>query len=882
MKSNIKEDILSIVKKINLHYFSIQSLSNDELRDKMAKIEALVANSKDKQKALDDVLPEVYAIVKETAHRLTTGDIIVSANSNDEYIAESFDFVKIDNGKAVYRNKWYAGGVPFEWKMIHYEEQLLGGILLHKGYAVEMLTGEGKTLVATLPVMLNALTHDGVHMMTVNSYLSKRDFELTRPIYMFYGLTADCIEYYPDGNIRRKKAYDADITFGTNSSFTFDYLFDHLVTDPSECVQQKHTFAIIDELDSILIDEAITPHIVGGGNYYNHGKVFEENLPIVKELLNTESVHPLYKYDILRKEAGFTKEGMSWLASKKQIPDLFSVMKTYEVDNYDELDLTEKKELLEKMFVQNVLYQLLFALTIYEKDIDYVVDNEKIKILDPNTGRIKERSRWEHGLHTAIEVKEGVEVQDDFDGMAVISLKNYFKLYNKVAGMSGTIMTVKEELETTYGLKCEALPTHKPLIRVDMPLCVYRTEEQKEKAIINLIKDNHRGGRPTLVGCLNLKRSESIARLLENDDIPFNRLDAKTIKQESITIAKAGTGNTITVATSVAGRGTDIKPSLDALENGGLMVIGTDLFDSVRIDNQLKGRTGRQGNPGSSVFFASLEDSILKNLSREDQAMLEELSKCKKDEELNDNKIQSFFLKAQSNRESLLYRRRVNTARKDDVVAPRRQKFYNQRSNLLFNPESSTQLVEQIAKANRIPVDTINNHLNELYYKTKELLRRSIRNNPFITSVFVAFSDNRHSFAIHLNVHDVFESRRYFDREFKRQVLLQVFDKEWKTFVIYMMGDLDEHEIDLLDDKYEGMMKEINAIVLGRLTNSAILFDMKSREEQFEYDDKSTSKPVIPLSVIAPDDPCPCGSQKKYRECHGNDIHGNTFMKRRR
>jgi preprotein translocase subunit SecA len=383
------------------------------------------------------------------------------------------------------------------------------------------------------------------------------------------------------------------------------------------------------------------------------------------------------------------------------------------------------------------------------------------------------------------------------------------------------------------------------------------------------------------VGCINIKRCETIARLLEEQTILFNRLDAKTIKEESVTIAKAGIGNTVTVATSVAGRGTDIKPSQDALDNGGLMVIGTDLFDSVRIDNQLKGRTGRQGNPGSSVFFASLDDSILKYLNKDEQNQFETLIKNKLDDELNDAQILSFFAKAQSNRESLSYQSRVSTARKDDVVAPRRLKFYSQRNDLLFNPQSSIMLVEQIAKEKNISIDTIDNHLNELYQKTKELLKRSKRNNPYATHALVAFSNNRHSFAIHFSIHSVIISREDFDTEFKRQVLLQVSDKEWKNFVIYMMGDLDSHEIDLLDEKYEKMMSRIKAIVLSRLTNSTIIFDVKQPEESPESTGRSTPQPIRPPIVIAPDDSCPCGSQKKYRECHGRGIHG-TPMKRRR
>lgn len=879
--SKVLDKYRKLVDSINMEYNTLCRLSNDELRMKLYQIADAINDSENKNNALDEHLVPVFAIVKETARRFTEGNIIVSANDYDIYLSETYDFVVIENDKAIYKKRWDAGGVPFEWNMVHYDEQLLGGILLHKGYAVEMLTGEGKTLVATLPVMLNAFTHEGVHLMTVNSYLSKRDFELTRPMYMLYGLTADCIEYYPNGDARRKKAYNADITFGTNSSFTFDYLYDHLAMDPAKCVQQKHTFAIIDELDSILIDDAGIPHIIGGGNYYNHGKYFEENLPIIKELLESGNALSLYESDNLHKKAEFTKEGKAWLAAKKQIPDLFAVEKTYEIDDFDELIPTEKNELLEKIFIQNVLYQLLVAFTVYEKDIDYVVDNGEIKIIDQNTGRIKESNRWEHGLHTAIEVKEGVKVQDDFDGMAVISLKNYFKLYDKVAGMSGTIMAVKDELEDVYGLKCEALPTHNPLIRIDMPLRVYRTEEQKEKAIIELIIENCKNGRPTLVGCINIKRCEAIARLLEEQNIQFNRLDAKTIKGEAVTIAKAGIGNTITVATSVTGRGTDIKPSQDALDNGGLMVIGTDLFDSVRIDNQLKGRTGRQGNPGSSVFFASLEDSILQCLSKDDQIQFEIIVDSKQDNELNDAQVLSFFVKAQANRESLSYQSRVSTARKDDVVAPRRLRFYSQRNELLFNPQSAITLVEQIAKANNVSIETIDKHLNELYQTTKELLKRSTRNNPYDSHAFVPFSNNRHSFAIHFNIHSVINSREDFDTEFKRQVLLQVSDKEWKNFVVYMMGDLDSHEIDLLDDKYEKMMSRIKTIVLSRLTNSSIIFDVNKQESPKNIEN-SSSKSIRPNCVIAPDAPCPCGSKKKYRECHGRNIHGTAMIKRRR
>ena len=593
-----------LVDSINTNFNSLHNLSNDELREEFCKIEIAINKYDNKQEGIEKYLVPVFAIVKETARRFSEGNIAVTANPNDVKLANQYDFVEILGNKAIYKNHWDVMGVPTTWKMVHYDEQLLGGILLHYGFATEMATGEGKTLVATLPVFLNALTHEGVHLMTVNDYLSKRDFETTRPIYMFYGLTADCIEKYPRYDRRHKEAYRLDVVFGTNSSFTFDYLFDHIAITPQECVQTNHNYAIIDELDSILIDDADEPHIVGGGNYYNNGKIYKENYPLIKELLDKENSEVLYECSKLRKSADFTEEGKKWLSNKKEMSDLYSIERTYELVDFDELAQEKQDEVREKLYLQNVFHQLLLALTVYERDVDYLVDGGKVNIIDPHTGRVKESNRWEYGLHTAMEVKENVEVQNDCDGIAVISLKNYFLLYKKIAGMSGTIMPVEDELKEIYNLKCASLPTHKPLIRQDNPLRIFKT----------------------LVGSITVKRSEEICNKLNEHGIKYNKLDAKTIKDEAFTISKAGLSNTITVSTSVAGRGTDIKLSTDAIDAGGLLVIGTDLFESVRVDRQLKGRAGRQGDPGSSVFFASLEDQILKNLEQDDLRSLDEYS----------------------------------------------------------------------------------------------------------------------------------------------------------------------------------------------------------------------------------------------------------------
>lgn len=877
--SNSLEKYRKTVEAINSEYATLHSLTNDELRIKLHHIERFINEQEDKSDALNKSLVSVFAIVKETARRFSLGNIEVTATPNDLRIAEKYDFIKISRDKAIYQNHWDVMGVPYVWKMVHYDEQLLGGILLHYGYATEMATGEGKTLVATLPVFLNALTHEGVHIMTVNDYLSKRDFETTRPIYMFYGLSVDCIDNYERCDNHRKATYKSDIAFGTNSSFTFDYLFDHIAIKPEECVQQSHNYAIIDELDSILIDDADNPHIVGGGNYYNNGKVFKENYPLIKELIGNKDIE-LYKIDKLKKTAIFTQEGKEWLSLKKGMPDLFSVERTYEIADFDELEQNKQNEIKNKIYLQSVFQQLLLALTVYERDVDYIVEGGKVKIIDTHTGRVKETCRWEHGLHTAMEVKEQVEVQNDFDGMAVVSLKNYFRLYKKIAGMSGTIMSVKDELLEIYNLPCASLPTHKPLIRKDLPLRIFKTAQQKDDAIIKAIVDNKSAGRPSLVGSISVKRSEQICNKLDELGIEYNKLDAKTLKDEAYTIAKAGIGNTITVSTSVAGRGTDIKPSPEAIAAGGLMVIGTDLFESVRVDRQLKGRSGRQGDPGYSVFFASFEDQILQNLSPDDLKDLERLSDTYSMNEISTDEVRMYFNKAQSNREAYFKSCRKETARKDDIVDPHRKKMYKQRNAVLFNAEEANVIVDNIIKHLGENSDKIEEHLMSLYIKTKELVRRSTENNPNRTEVLVPFSEAMHTFAIRLEVGFI-ASYEYFCKEFKRQIILQIYDKEWKKFVLHIMSDLDRKEIELLDTKYRQMMDDINFIILSRLKYASILFDVIKGPSD-NPGGKGKPHKVNSAVTIAPDEPCPCGSGKKYCECHGSNIRSNNRIKRRR
>lgn len=875
-----KAEAKSIVKDINGRYETLQTLTNDQLRARVKQIEKQIAGCSDTKQELDRQLPEVFAIVKETARRFSRGDIVVTANENDILLADESDFVMIKDRDAVYKNKWVVDKHLTTWNMVHYDEQIMGGIYLHNGYATEMATGEGKTLVATLPVFLNALTHQGVHLMTTNEYLSKRDFEITRPIYMLYGLSADCLELYDrhyDSTQKTKRAYNCDITFGTNSSFTFDYLLDHLEMKPERCVQRNHNFAIIDELDSILIDDADTPHIISGGERFDNSKQYKENIGLITELIKEPN---LYTIDRLHKKAYFTKEGEQWISERIEKPELFKTRHLYEITDFDSLSNEDREKVLGNLSLQNIFHQLLLALTVYEKDVDYIIEDDEIVVIDQNTGRAKQGHRWEHGLHTAVEVKEKVEPQKDSNGIAVISLKNYFRLYNKICGMSGTIMSARKELNVIYGLKCIQISTHKPCIRKDEPLSIYKTSEDKYKAIIECILDNQKKQRPTLVGCLSIKSAEKLGNMLTEMGVKHNNLNAKTTRDEANIIAQAGIGNTITIATSVAGRGTDIKPSQDALDNGGLLVIATDLFSSKRIDDQLKGRTGRQGNPGTSICLASLEDFILKNLDDNELTELKVTASKENKASLSSPEIRRFFEKAQANRELYLQSFRKETARKDDIIDPQRRKFYNQRNEVLFNAEAADDIIKEIFLDSGLNLSKMEYHLSELYPTTCELVTRTRKNNQNRKSVLVPYSYGNEPFAVELNVNKTLADFHYFENEYKREAILQFYDKEWKGFVEYMMGNLDHKEVGMLNERYDKMMSNLRKKIAGVMTSSVIIFEKRESPAEESYIKPHKNTPKRKPSLISPDEPCPCGSGKKFCECHGNSIHRTN--KRRR
>lgn len=881
MNPEKNNEIIARVRNINNKFAIYKEMDGDDIRSTICKIGQEILLSEDRKSAMDNYLEDVYAIVKATANLFSKGKIEVTATSLELKLAENVDFITIKDNKAIYKNSWIAGGEQITWKMIHYDEQLMGGILLHQGYAIEMATGEGKTLVATLPTVLNALTHEGVHIMTVNAYLSMRDYEITRPIYLFLGLTVGCLIKYNTHNINRKYEYASDIVFGTNSDFTFDYLYDHLTMTPEECVQEKHNFAIIDELDSVLIDDADEPHIVSGGEFYNVGSEYKKYKPFIEEMFALKDTS-LYNIDKLHNRAEFTNEGKKWLRNKSGIADLYKYSKTYEIPDFKNMPLEQANKFTSTLNIQNIFNQFLNAYKLYQKDIHYVVSGGKIVIIDPHTGRLKRRSRWEHGLHTAIETKEDLSVMNDSNGIAVISLKNYFRLYNKFSGMSGTIQSVSQELKEVYGLESAVIPTHATMKRIDFPLKVYRNCEAKNMAIVQTIEKLHKDGRPVLVGSNSIKRSEQLSRFLEQQGIKHCNLNAKTEEKEAEIISQAGQTGSIILATSIAGRGTDIKISAESFKKGGLAIIGTDMFDSVRVDRQLKGRAGRQGDPGSSLFFASLDDFIIENLSDADKSELKKLTSEIEGNEVTCAAVISLVMKAQRNREFYFYLQRKETAQKDDIIAPYRKLFYEERNAVLRNPFVADSIINKIL-VDKPDATVVDNNMRKLFNQAKKITRKISENNQSLSKISIAFSDNQHLFIVKFDANMNSDSYDYFCREYKRQVILLAYDKYWKLFVQHLIQDLNRIEVDHLIQDFNDMQTQIGTIVYSRLLNATIPV---GKDEETENEPSNTfgrNEPSInkKKSGIYPETPCPCGSGKKYGECHGKNIRPNCQKRRR-
>lgn len=816
------KEVNPIVNTIKEAYKDIEKLSNDELRaktkelekriseyviDEKAEIERLKAdmenipleereavwNKIDKiekdvtdkyEKILNEVLPVAFSIVKDTARRFTeNSEIVVTATDFDRDLAASHDFVRIEDDKAIYQNHWIAGGNEITWEMVHYDVQLFGGVVLHQGKISEMATGEGKTLVATLPVFLNALTHRGVHVVTVNDYLSKRDSEWMGPIYMFHGLSVDCIDKHEPNSDARRRAYEADITFGTNNEFGFDYLRDNMAVSPKDLVQRMHNYAIVDEVDSVLIDDARTPLIISGPVPKGDDQLFEVFRPRVEQLVKAQrdlttqilaeaktkmasenskeqeegalllfrsfkgmpKYKPLIKYlseqgvkaTMLKTEAYYmqeqskhmhivtdplyfiidekmnsielTEKGIDLLTGKSDdpqffvLPDISAQLSELEVQAIpDEEKATQKDELLQNYAIKServhTVNQLLKAYALFEKDDEYVVIDNKVKIVDEQTGRIMEGRRYSDGLHQAIEAKERVKVEAATQTFATITLQNYFRMYNKLAGMTGTAETEAGEFWDIYKLDVVVIPTNKPIIRNDQNDRIYKTKREKYTAVIEEIEKIIGEGRPVLVGTTSVEISELLSRMLTIRKINHNVLNAKLHQREAEIVANAGQKGMVTIATNMAGRGTDIKLTEEVKDAGGLAIIGTERHESRRVDRQLRGRAGRQGDPGSSVFFVSLEDDLMRLFASERIAGLMDRMGFKEGDMLEHSMLNKSVENAQKKVEENNFGIRKRLLEYDDVMNSQRELIYKRRRHALMGERIEMDVANMITE----------------------------------------------------------------------------------------------------------------------------------------------------------------------------------------
>ena len=826
--------IQPLVEMVKAVYPEIQALSNDELRAKTKEIQNLVQSSADDikaqiaevkkkieetdiqdraplfaqvdklekevldtmEKALDEVRPIAFAIVKSTAERFSKNETIeVTATDFDRELAATHDFVEIEGDKAIYHNHWVAGGNDTLWNMVHYDVQLFGGTVLHQGKVAEMATGEGKTLVATCPVFLNALTGNGVHVVTVNDYLAKRDSEWMGPLYMFHGLSVDCIDKHQPNSEARRRAYRADITFGTNNEFGFDYLRDNMATDPKELVQRKHNFAIVDEVDSVLIDDARTPLIISGPVPKGEDQQYEQYQPLVERLFGVqrqlatqylaeaksliaegqknndkdtlakgflqlyrshkalpknkalikylsepgikagmlateeiymennnkrmpECIEPLYfVVDEKLNSVDMTDKGNEWLANQVNDPDLFvlpdiiSAMSALEADTTlsDEERVEKKDELYndyaDKSERVHTLQQLLKAYAMFNLNDEYVIQDGEIKIVDEQTGRIMEGRRWSDGLHQAVEAKEHVKVQAATQTFATITLQNYFRMYHKLSGMTGTAITEAGEFWDIYKLDVVEIPTNRPIARNDMNDRVYKTQREKYKAVIIEVEKMRNEGRPVLVGTTSVEISEMLSRMLSMRKIPHQVLNAKLHQKEADIVALAGQSTVgadgkrlgaVTIATNMAGRGTDIKLSPEVKEAGGLAIIGTERHESRRVDRQLRGRAGRQGDPGSSVFFVSLEDKLMRLFASERIAKVMDSLGFEDGEMIEHSMINNSIERAQKKVEENHFGVRKRLLEYDDVMNKQRTVIYEKRRHALMGERIGMDIANMI------------------------------------------------------------------------------------------------------------------------------------------------------------------------------------------
>ena len=1106
--------IQPLVEKAKAISPKIEAMSNDELRqrtkelqqqvqssateqkNKIAELKATIENTPideradifaqiDKiekevleiyEKALDEVMYEVFAIVKETARRFAENEeTIVTATDFDRELAAdpSKDFITIDGDKAIYHNHWTAGGNDLKWEMIHYDVQLFGGFVLHQGKIAEMATGEGKTLVATLPVFLNALTGNGVHVVTVNDYLAKRDSEWMGPLYMFHGLSVDCIDKHQPNSEARRKAYQADITFGTNNEFGFDYLRDNMAISPADLVQRSHNYAIVDEVDSVLIDDARTPLIISGPIPKGDDQMFEEYQPLVERLVGVQKQlatqyladaktlitagnqlmeagnkkegqekldagflslyrshkampknKPLIKYlseegikaGMLKTEeiymennnrrmpecveplffvvdeklnsCDLTDKGTAWLAKQVNdaelfvLPDITSELSALEAETglSDQERVDKKDELMSHYAVQServhTLQQLLKAYCMFNKDDEYVVIDGEVKIVDEQTGRIMEGRRWSDGLHQAVEAKEHVKVEAATQTFATITLQNYFRMYHKLAGMTGTASTEAGEFWDIYKLDVVEIPTNRPVIRNDQDDRVYKTAREKYKAVIEEIVKMRNQGRPTLIGTTSVEISELLSRMLDmyvnpetgkREGIPHQVLNAKLHQKEADIVALAGQSTNgkgaVTIATNMAGRGTDIKLSPEVKAAGGLAIIGTERHESRRVDRQLRGRAGRQGDPGSSVFYVSLEDKLMRLFASERIASVMDRLGFKDGEMIESPMISKSIERAQKKVEENNFGIRKRLIEYDDVMNKQRTVIYEKRRHALMGerigmdianiiwdrvvniienndyngckeeflhilsmevPFTSDEFINQprevlTENAFQAAVGNFNRRTERIQAVAQPIIQQVYENQGHMYErIMVPITDGRRMFNIPCNLKEAYETEsKSVVKEFEKAILLHIIDDSWKE----NLRQLDELKHSVQNASYEqkdpllifklesakvwdAMINEMYNRITSILTRAQIpemqqvqeaapeqhtqrqqyteskqdigeeqLVD-RNQQAAAQHDTRAQQPrtPIIKDKLPGRNDPCPCGSGKKFKNCHGKGI----------
>ncbi len=780
-KNKIAEKIAPINTRIEKIEIEIKETSNIDKKEELyLEIDKLKEETyKTTEKVLNEILPEAFAVIKETAKRFTNNDsVTVNATAFDRELSTTKEYVTLDGDNATWATAWDAAGTPVEWNMIHYDVQLIGGVAMHQGKIAEMQTGEGKTLVATLPVYLNALAGNGVHLVTVNDYLAKRDSAWMAPIFQFHGLTVDCIDFYQANSEARRKAYNADITYGTNNEFGFDYLRDNMAHAPNDLVQRKHNFAIIDEVDSVLVDDARTPLIISGPVPQGDRHEFNELKPKVaniveiqrKQLVNTLSeakklikegntkegaIQLLRVYRGLPKNKALIKylseDGIKLLLQKTEnhymadnnrempfidtelyfvieeknnqielsdrgieylsgndgdkdffvMPDIGTEIAKIEAQNLEkDTEVEAKEELYRDFGIKSerihTLNQLLKAYTLFEKDVEYVVMENKVMIVDESTGRIMDGRRYSDGLHQAIEAKENVNIEAATQTFATITLQNYFRMYNKLSGMTGTAVTEAGELWEIYKLDVMEIPTNRAIVRDDREDLLYKTKREKYNAVIEEVTELSKQGRPVLIGTTSVEISELLGRMLQMRNIPHNVLNAKMHKKEADIVAEAGQAGFVTIATNMAGRGTDIKLSDAVKKSGGLAIVGTERHDSRRVDRQLRGRAGRQGDPGSSQFYVSLEDNLMRLFGSERIAKMMDRMKLEEGEVIQHSMISKSIERAQKKVEENNFGTRKRLLEYDDVMSKQRNVIYKRRKNALYGERLNIDIADMI------------------------------------------------------------------------------------------------------------------------------------------------------------------------------------------